>query len=167
MISLRIADIKSFMNQLLISNTFDHFLLSEAVIKTNVSYTIDGHLNKDFYTTDELEMEQLDSLSVAPFSMLRPFCFDLIKGKKTPLSFHFTFQLSPANLENTVKSVSSSLSSSDISAMFLHVRYQNNVLTCSTGISYHTFSLDRTLEQEYDRMMQRFFQKHAIAFELL
>lgn len=167
MISLQIADIKSFMNQLLISNTFDHFLLSEAVIKTNVSYTIDGHLNKDFYSTDELEMEQLDSLSVAPFSMLRPFCFDLIKGKKTPLSFHFTFQLSPANLENTVKSVSSSLSSSDISAMFLHVRYQNNVLTCSTGISYHTFSLDRTLEQEYDRMMQRFFQKHAIAFELL
>ena len=167
MISLRIADIKSFMNQLLISNTFDHFLLSEAVIKTNVSYTIDGHLNKDFYTTDELEMEQLDSLSVAPFSMLRPFCFDLIKGRNTPLSFHFTFQLSPANLENTVKSVSSSLSSSDISAMFLHVRYQNNVLTCSTGISYHTFSLDRTLEQEYDRMMQRFFQKHAIAFELL
>lgn len=167
MISLQIVDIKNFMNQLLISDTFDHFLLSEAVIKTNVSYTIDGHLNKEFYTADELEMEQLASLPAAPFSQLRPVCFHLIKGKKTPLSFHFTFQLSPANQENTVKSVGSSLSPSDVSAMFLHVRYQNNVLTCSTGISYRTFSLDRTLEQEYDSLMQRFFHKHAIAFELL
>ena len=43
MISLRIKDTKVFMSQLLIKDTFDRMLLSEATIKTACSYTINGN----------------------------------------------------------------------------------------------------------------------------
>ena len=33
---------------------FDQFLLGEAVIMTGNTYTIDGHINRSFYTEEEL-----------------------------------------------------------------------------------------------------------------
>ena len=41
-------DQKHFMNQLLKSELFDHFLLAEATIHGAVSYQIDGHVNRYF-----------------------------------------------------------------------------------------------------------------------
>ena len=55
MIALKIAEVKDFMNKLLCQDVFDHFLIQEAVITTNVSCHIDGTLQKDFYTLEELE----------------------------------------------------------------------------------------------------------------
>ena len=167
MIALNIIDIKDFMNKLLVADTFDHFLLSEAVISTNVTYTIDGRLNKDFYSSDELQIQNLEELSIAPFSLLKPACFNLIKGKKTPLSFKFTFQLSPANTASTLQSIHSGFSLEDIAAIFFHIRFANQQLMCTTGISYKTFALDHTLDHEWDALMQRFLANHKIAFELM
>ena len=53
MISLRIKDTKVFMSQLLIKDTFDRMLLSEATIKTACSYTINGQINKEYYSDEE------------------------------------------------------------------------------------------------------------------
>ena len=55
MIALKIAEVKDFMNKLLCQDVFDHFLIQEAVITTNVSCHIDGTLQKDFYTLEELK----------------------------------------------------------------------------------------------------------------
>ena len=41
MIALKIAEVKDFMNKLLCQDVFDHFLIQEAVITTNVSCNID------------------------------------------------------------------------------------------------------------------------------
>lgn len=167
MLAIHIVDIKEFMNQLLVSDTFDHFLLTEAVIKTNVTYQIQGRLNQDFYSPDELELLGLDGCEVAPFSMLRPVCFDLIKGRKTPLAFKFTFQLSHSNLERTLQSIHSPFTTADISSVFFHVRYQDQKLMCTTGISYRTFQPDHTLDHEWDSLMQRFLSNHKIPFEVI
>ena len=58
MISLRIKDTKVFMSQLLIKDTFDRMLLSEATIKTACSYTINGQINKEYYS-DVYKRQQL------------------------------------------------------------------------------------------------------------
>ena len=62
MIALKIAEVKDFMNKLLCQDVFDHFLIQEAVITTNVSCHIDGTLQKDFYTLEELEEQTLTGL---------------------------------------------------------------------------------------------------------
>ena len=87
MIALKIAEVKDFMNKLLCQDVFDHFLIQEAVITTNVSCHIDGTLQKDFYTLEELEEQNLTGLSFVPYGLLRSSCFNLIKGKKTPSYF--------------------------------------------------------------------------------
>lgn len=167
MLSLKLTDIKHFMNQLLRSDTFDHFLLQEAVITNGASFTIDGHIHTDFYSEEEVEEHHLAGCSALPFSMLRGCCFDLIKGKKPPTSFQFIFLLSPQNLEKTLLSLQSSYSSHDINGMYINLRYQNQLLTMTTGISYAIFTQDKTLEHEWDRLAARFLQQHDIAYEEL
>ncbi len=93
MLSLRVTNIKKYMSLLLGSNTFDTFLLEEAVITTNATISIDGRIPKGFYTDEEREELSLVGLSHLPYGQIREKCFELIKGKKTPVYFKFVFLL--------------------------------------------------------------------------
>jgi len=155
------------MSKLLKSDTFDNFLLQEAVISNGATYTIDGRISKSFYTEDEIEELELQDLSILPYRLLRNNCFDLIKGKKTPHSFKFIFLLSPENLSKTLAAADSSYSPNDISGVFINLKYQNQLLTLTTGISYNIFSTDKSLENYWDKMIQKFLFQHEIAFEEL
>ncbi len=165
MIALQLTDIKDFMNKLLRSDTFDHFLLQEAVIRSTAAYTIDGRISNAGYSSAELEELGLSGHPALPFSMLRGNCFDLIKGKKTPVFFQFVFLLSPDNLARTLAATHSSYTVNDISGICLNLKYQNNLLTLTTGISYRIFSTDKELESEWDKMLPKFLAKNGIAFE--
>lgn len=167
MIALQLTDLKSFMNELLKTETFDHFLLQEATISSAATYIIDGHLSKEFYSATELEELGLTGYPALPFSMLRGNCFDLIKGKKAPASFRFVFLLSPDNLKKTLESVGSSFTSADITGVFMNLKFQNQMLTLTTGISYRIFSTDKSLDVQWDKLVKRFLSQHQIAFEEL
>ena len=52
MIALKITNVKQFMAKLLGSEDFDSFLLEEAAISTYNTFMIDGHQNRDFYSTE-------------------------------------------------------------------------------------------------------------------
>ena len=84
MISLQIKVTKNMMNALLASECFDTFLLEEAAVTTFNTFHIDGRVVKDFYTAEELSEI---SFEFSLWKDIRPFCFQLIKGKKTPVSF--------------------------------------------------------------------------------
>lgn len=165
MTAFTISDIKQFMNRLLGSPLFDNFLLSEAMIQTGITHQIDGSLQKSFYTEEQLEELGIADYPFAPFSLVRGNCFDLIKGKNVPLAFRFVFLLSPENMVNTIERSHSNFKTSDISGMFINLNYKNGKLTCTTGISYKTFSLDKSLEQEWDMLVERFFKKNQIDIE--
>ena len=165
MIVLQLTDIKNFMNTLLRSETFDHFLLQEASITSAATYHINGQITKGFYTQEEIEELHLEGCRFLPFSMLKTNCFDLIKGKKTPSAFRFVFLLSPTNMAKTIASVGSSYTSSDITGMYINLKYQNQLLTLTTGIAYNIFSTDKTLENEWDKMVIKFLKQHDIDFE--
>ncbi len=53
MISLRIKDTRKFMSHLLVKDTFDNFLLSEASINTSCLHSIEGKINHSFYSDEE------------------------------------------------------------------------------------------------------------------
>ncbi len=165
MIALELTDIKDFMNKLLRSEVFDHFLLQEAVITSIATYTINGQITKGFYSDDEIKDLHLEGCRFLPFSMLKGNCFDLIKGKKTPSAFRFVFLLSPTNMEKTITSVGSSYKSSDVTGMYINLKYQNQLLSLTTGIAYNVFSTDKTLESEWDKMVVKFLKQNEISFE--
>ncbi|MBR2045629.1 MAG: hypothetical protein IJ958_05785 [Agathobacter sp.] len=165
MIALELTNIKDFMNKLLRSEVFDHFLLQEGVITSSATYTINGQITKGFYSEEEIEELGLEGCRFLPFSMLRTNCFDLIKGKKTPSAFRFVFLLSPKNMEKTIASVGSSYNVSDVTGMYINLKYQNQLLSLTTGIAYNIFSTDKTLEAEWDKMVMKFLKQHEIEFE--
>lgn len=167
MIALNILEIKDFMNKLLCTNTFDNFLLQEAKIQGSVTWDLDGTLNADFYSADELEEQNLTGLSFLPYGQLRTQCFDLIKGKRTPSYFKFVLLLSPANLTRTLEQTHSSFSPEDVTGMFINLKFQHDQLLLTTGISYRIFSVDKGLEQEWDSLVKRFLKNHEISFEEL
>ena len=94
MIALQVQDIKSFMSKLLIGTDFDAFWLSEANITTSVTYTLDGLLHPDFFDTQEAELLLAEGREYALWKDIKPFCFSIMKGKKTPLHFKIVFMLS-------------------------------------------------------------------------
>lgn len=54
-----------------------------------------------------------------------------------------------------------------VQGLYLNFRYDGTSLTCTTGTSMNTFTMDKTLEQEWDRWVQRFFAQKEIAFEAI
>ncbi|MDD6306972.1 MAG: DUF5721 family protein [Clostridiales bacterium] len=167
MIALKIPEVKNFMNQLLCAETFDNFLLQEAVIQKDITWTVDGRLHTDYYNKEELEELSLTDLSFLPFGKVRSYCFDLIKGKRAPSYFKFVFLLSPANLTRTVEQTHTSFHAGDVSAMFLNLKFQSGELILTTGVSYRIFSADKSLEHEWDRMVKLFLKNHEITCEEL
>ena len=153
------------MNKLLLTSTFDNFLLVEGSVVTHSTFRMEGRLHRDYYTPEELEDASLAEREFVLWKDLKPFCLELIKGKKTPLSFKFTFQLSK---ENTVKLFQScgitSLRPENVAGLLLNVRYENGELCCITATNLTLFTLDKTLEQAWDEMVKRFFAKQEIDF---
>ena len=167
MISLQIKHIKSFMQQLLCSDLFDRFLLQEATIVKDGTFSIDGHIHPAQYTKEELASRQLTPSSILPYEQFRSFCFELMKGQTTPYYFKFIFQLSPAQQEATLNSLNLGLTSNDVEALLYHIIFQDGKLILTTGISYRTFIMDHTLDAQWDKLSQQFLYKHEIDFEIL
>lgn len=162
MIALQIIDVGNFMTKLLCSELFDSFQFMEGTLQNRITYNFDGHLITDFYSADELEAEGLNNLSYLPFSLFRPTLFDLIKGKRTPGYFKFTFLMQPSTLLSQISENSVSLDT--IRGFLLNLKFQNGELTITTGVSYQTFSLDKSLEFEWDTYVQGFLKKYQIVF---
>ena len=89
MIAVKISSKKDFMAKLLTTELFDSYYVEEATIETFNTFNIDGHINRDFYKNDDLEGESAVPDEYSKWSELRTLCFDLIKGKRTPLGFKF------------------------------------------------------------------------------
>lgn len=80
MIALKLTNVKACMSHLLLMDTFDSFLLIEGEIMTFNTFKIDGFIQKNFYTSEELE--QMGTLpEYAYWKQLREYCFSLIKEK--------------------------------------------------------------------------------------
>lgn len=164
MISLHILDVKGFMSQLLLHDTFDRFYLTEASVTTFGTFFIDGHMQRDYYSSEELEQEEF-SQPYSYWKQIRPFCLALIKGKKTPLNFKIVFQLSAANTEKLLLQSGTSLTLSDIGGLYLNLHYNGQELHCVTGTSLNLFTLDKSLEHAWDEMVRKFFRAKEIPAE--
>ena len=167
MISLQIEDIKSFMNKLLLKPDFDAFLLVEGTITTCNTFHIDGEIKPGYYTKEEEEALGLLGRRFSRWQELRPFCLDLIKGKRTPLSFRFTFRLSRENTEKLLTQTGSSFSLEQVDGLLLNLRYDETGLVCTTGTSLKLFTMDKSLEHAWDQMVQKFLLSQELIFTLL
>ena len=110
--------------------------------------------------------EALDDREYALWKELREFCLSLIKGKRTPLGFHFVLSMSAPNIARLLEQEQLSFAPADVQGLYLNFKYDGTKLSCTTGTSMNLFTLDKSLEQAWDKMAQRIFAKYEIPFEV-
>lgn len=150
---------KSCMQHLLLKPTFDLFSLIEGDITTYNTFRVDGYIHKKFY-------EDAPRKDYSSWGDLREFCFQIIRGKRTPLNFRFILSLPKEDFESfLMKQEISSLRPSDIQGLYLNFKYDGTNLQCITGTSLNIFTMDKTLENVWDNYARNFFLKEEIDFE--
>jgi len=162
--SYQITDRKDFMQKLLNSDCFHSFLLKEATIHTAASYVIDGKINKDFFSKEELEDSSLVPYDYTEWQTIRPLCFDLIKGKRTPLRFRFVLYLKPQSTEKVLLQGNFSESVSIIKHLVLNILFDEKGMFLTTGIDYSGFTLNKEADQIWDKSLERFLESKEITF---
>lgn len=164
--AFQIKELKNFMSRLLATDSFDSFLLAEATITTYNSFVIDGHINKEFFSgiTDE---EASPSYEFSPWKDMKSLCFDLIKGKRTPLNFKFILHLKPEIVEAILQNGDTQTSATDVRAFVLNIKYDGTELTCVTATSFQTFLLDKMPDQLWDTYVTDFLEEKSIAYKSL
>ena len=163
MISLEIKDTKTFMSHLLIKDSFNSMLLSEAELAMANSYTIQGKINRSFYTDEEYE-----SLSNKDYSLwedIKPFCYSLVKGSRVPASMKIIFKASLQITEDVINSSDTSLTADDVEGLYINIRYRDSRLNLVTGISLNSFSLDKGVEHSFDRYVKTVLDHLNISYE--
>lgn len=160
MISLNLTSQKAFISQLLLKDTFDNFQFIEGEIVTFNTFTINGYVQSQFYDEDTEVPEY------SYWKNIRDFCFSIIKGKRTPLSFKFIFRLSPENTAKLISQNELDFQPENVQGLYLNIRFDANGMKCITGTSLKIFSLDKSLEKTWDSSVQKFFDKKEIEYEL-
>lgn len=166
MIALKITNIKHFMGRLLGSEDFDLFLLEEASISTYNTFLIDGHQNRDFYTSEEWEDETIRPYEFSTWSTVRPICFDLIKGTHTPTAFRFVLHLIPEHVASILQNGDCAVTPEQVKAFVLNIKYDGTDLTLVTGTAFHTFLMDKSPDALWDQAIQKFLAKKEISYDL-
>lgn len=166
MIALQITSMKQFMNQLLAADTFDMFLLEEAVISTACTFSIDGHINRDFFRGDDGEAVELP-YDLRPWSEIKGLCFDLIKGKRTPLAFRFVLHLMPEKAASLLAKEGSDVDPSLVKALILNIRYDGTKAVLTTATAFHTFLPSKEPDAIWDRALMKYLEGKGIPTSFL
>ena len=166
MIALSIIDVKDFMNKLLIGEVFDRFFLVEASVTTFNTFTIDGRLQQDIFDTDTVAMNKSNSIEYSLWRDVKPYCFSVIRGRRTPLNFRIVLQLSHKQTQQILNPSFPDGSVPDC-RFCLNLQYRNDSLLCTTGVSYTSFCLDKRPEHLWDEIIRKFLSGQHIAFQVL
>lgn len=163
MIALKIEEVKPFMSLLLTNNLFDEFILKEMEIQTFTSFNVSGQFNERFFTKEELE--ERGGNNAVLWKDVRAIAFSVIRGNKTPLSMKIVFQLPKIMSDELVESLDGKLRLEDVGGLFLNIRFEKNELYIITGTAIKTFTLDKTLEEEWDNWVKKFLNSKNIIFD--
>lgn len=148
MVVFESVDTKTFMERLLLTDTFDRFVLVEADIITAIRTDIDGTLNKDF--------DNGSSEKFIGFSSVRPIILSLIKGEKPPLFFKLILAMPNSGIIKYIDQHRDSFSSVVPTALFLNIKFENGALSLTSGSSASGFDMEKIVDKLWDSSLNKF-----------
>lgn len=163
MISVKIEDIKSFTSKLFVGEVFDHFLVKEVSVSTYNTFTIDGTIKNGYYSKEEMEEQCIGTYSI--WTTLKPFCFSMVKGKRLPTSFRIILLMPEDETERFLSTKNIGFPKEQVKGLYVNIRYEDEKLTCITGTSVSVFTMDKTLDEEWDNGFKGFLKQNQIPFE--
>ncbi len=175
MLAQKIENQKGWMAALLTSEYFDAWELVTGNVVTYASFTIDGTYHEAFYAenagveagdgaqnadaaaagnTAEIP-QSAEKVRYTPWKEVRPHFLALIRGKRLPLSFKFVLRLPDAPAGALWRESGCRIPFDDAFGLYLNLTYENGELILTTGSSYRTFTLDRSLDSAFDEYVRK------------
>lgn len=162
MIALKIQDKKKMLQVLLESTSFDTFLMQEVSVIRDSSLFLEGRIHPEYQA--QQDPVQTESADFVPWHNIRMLLASYI-GKDFPLSFKFVLQAPAAYTQNLLKNAAFTGDPSTVKGLILTFRYEQEHLTCLTGISLTTFSMDKSIETLWDQGIKKALANMQIGFE--
>lgn len=162
MVSLKILEMNRFMGKLLKGENFDGFLLKEGFLRTSMEYRFQGRVFPEYFDTEEQEQYTEE---YTYWGEVKPFVFDLVKGKRTPLAFSFTLLMSKNDTTELLARRSVNVGE-DSPSLFLQIRFEYGVGRIITGTARNTFTLDKSLDEAWDAEVKQMFKAMELATEV-
>ena len=134
--------------------------ISLADIVTFNRFTIDGRVRRGYYTGEE----QGKIGEFSSWRTIKPVCFSLIRGKRLPETFRIVLCLSEEARSRFVQAHAPGILPEQAGGLYINIQYENQEMTCVTGTSMNVFTMDRTLEREWDESVKQFLKRSGIAF---
>lgn len=150
------------MAKLLTTTAFDGYILKELQLQTFTGFTISGQLNEDFFSKEELE--ERNGITGVFWSEVRQIVYNMIKGSKTPLSLKVIFQLPPQQCLQILETLGGRLKPNDIGGLYLNIKFEKGELSVITGTAIKSFTMDKSLEHEWDEQVGRMLKEMGIAY---
>lgn len=161
MISLKILEMNRFMGKLLKGESFDGFLLKEGFLRTSMEYRFQGRLFPEYFDTEEQENHQEEYTF---WGEMKPFIFELVKGKRTPLAFSFILLLEK-NETTELLARRTVHAGEDSPSLFLQIRFEHGTGRIITGTARNIFTLDKSLEEAWDDEVKMRLKAMELAVE--
>ena len=161
MIGFQIEDMGAFTRKLFLEKDFDDFLFKGS----NYCY-VQQFYHRRPSPPGILLGAGTGADGMNPYSLwsqVRPICFSLIKGKRLPESFQITLEAPPKRLDAFLAECRLQMDAGQIKGLYLNIRYENGRLQCITGTSLAVFTLDKSVEREWDEYVGRMLKNMGIA----
>lgn len=165
--AFKITETGNFMTKLLSGGSFDSFLLEEASLSMQVTWVLDGKINRSFYSKEEWEDESAHPYPLIAWSDVRGHMRELIRGKKAPAALSIVLQLRPDHCDKILTAKGFSHLREHVGAMVLNIRYDGSEVTLVTGIALKSFTLDKNVDRIWDETMEKFLISREIGFETM
>lgn len=149
----KIKNVKKMMSELLINNGFDEFNLCSFRLLTMVEYNIDGRYNTKWNEYMDTYIRWKD---------VKQTIYSLIKGSKTP-----------SKLKAVMMASDDVISSEELcelkgeDKLILNIKFENDELSVTTGISMASFSLDNKNGKLWDNKVERLLDELGLEYEEL
>jgi len=151
----------NFSQKLFYGQIFDEFLFLEGHIVTNCSFSLNGRLNKSFYT--EEDYNSLEEPKLTTWQNIKPVYRQILADTdnldKFPVKFSVILTLSPNQTKKLLAGSDSDIAFENIEGLHLNIKYENGILTCTTGTSLKIFTLDKSLENYFDKYTENFLNR--------
>ncbi len=163
MLALQITSMKQFMSQLLTTDIFDIFLLEEATITTACTYHIEGLQHPEFYGEEAPDQRPTGTQDFVTWNSMRGLIFDLIKGKHTPLGLKLVLHLKPQYIIPILSGGNTAVTTEQIKALVLTIRYDGERTLLTTGTAFNTFIMDKEPDRLWDNALVKYLNQKGVA----
>ena len=158
------TEINKFFATLLKNNAFDGFYLKSGRVRTYYDISFDGKNFPEYF--DLSEQEERKKAQYVRWEDVKDTVLSLIKGKRTPLVMEFVLTANESLTEKTAARANVNLNNETVS-LSMNITFKDGNLKVVTGTFRSGFSLEKSLDEEWDKEVSALLKQNSIMYEVL